>query len=44
MGVDLEIAYEYLHLLFDTFWGAAFGHRCAWFTFRSPRSVGMYAC
>lgn len=44
MGVELEVAYEFLHALIDTLWAAAFDHHCAWFTFRSPRSLGMYAC
>ncbi len=44
MGVELEVAYEFLHLLIDTLWGAAFDHHCAWFTFRSPTSIGMYSC
>ena len=44
MGVELEIAYEYIHLLFDVFWAATFGHRCAWFTYQSPRSLGTYSC
>jgi hypothetical protein len=44
VGVELSIAYEFVHTLVDVLWDAVWGQRCAWFTYNSPRSLGTYSC
>jgi hypothetical protein len=44
MGVEVSIAYDFVHQLLDILWQGTFGHKCAWFTYNSPRSLGTYSC
>lgn len=43
-GVAVFTAGEYIGALIATFWGAVAMDRCVWFTFKSPISIGKYAC
>lgn len=44
VGVELSVAAEFAERLLDDVWLAAIDHRCAWFTYNNPRSLGTYSC
>lgn len=44
VGVELSVAVEFAERLLDDVWLAAIYHRCAWFTYNNPRSLGTYSC
>lgn len=44
LGAAFLVAAETVVGLIGVFWGAVWANDCAWFTYRSPRSMGMYRC
>ena len=44
LGATFLVAADTVVGLIGVFWGAVWAHECAWFTYRSPRSMGMYRC
>lgn len=44
LGAAFLVAADTVVGLISLFWAAVWANECAWFTYRSPRSMGMYHC